>query len=135
MEGEAVLIEATVEQPEMDETIQQIIPVLKSDESYHFVIEALTKVVEEIKKDEKINHYLGKLELTSVQLIELFQVIIESLKGLHVKAKECEIMKHSIGRCWGILEDFMATKTLGELDSKEKTVWFAEIEAKLSRSL
>jgi len=36
-------------------------------------------------------------------------------------------MKHSIGKSWGVLEDFLRYKSIDQLDSKEKTTWALEI--------
>ena len=64
-------------------------------------------------------------------MVESYRKIIDSLELLHQKSKETKIMIRSVGKCWGFLEDFLRTKNTKELDSKEKAIWFLEIETKL----
>ena len=81
-------------------------------------MKSLERIVDMIEKDEKIHRYLKRIDLTSQELIDSYKKIMESLQELYLKAKDKDIMKHSIGKTWTLLEDFISTKDTKKLDSK-----------------
>ena len=79
-----------------------------------------------------MNSYLEKISINSQDLIANYQKIIASFKELNKKSRKNKIAYATIKRVWEHLYFFLTSKNLKKLDTKGKTVWLIEIEAKVA---